>query len=46
MKLLPKIRLDASDPFVFGKAAEPGEWAASGAFAFACWPLRQTGSCA
>ena len=36
MKLLRTIRLDASDPFVFDKAAEPGEWAVSGAFAFTC----------
>ena len=36
MKLLRKIRLDASDSFVFDKAAEPGEWAVSGAFAFTC----------
>jgi len=36
MKLLRTIRLDASDSFVFDKAAEPGEWAVSGAFAFAC----------
>ena len=35
MKLLRTIRLDASDTFVFEKAAEPGEWAVSGAFAFA-----------
>jgi hypothetical protein len=35
MKLLRTIQLDASDPFVFEKAAEPGEWAVSGAFAFA-----------
>ena len=35
MKLLRTIRLDASDTFVFEKAAEPGEWAISGAFAFA-----------
>jgi hypothetical protein len=28
------IRLDASDTFVFDAAAEPGEWAVSGAFAF------------
>jgi hypothetical protein len=34
MKLLRTIRLDASDTFVFEKAAEPGEWAVSGAFAF------------
>jgi uncharacterized protein DUF6505 len=35
MKLLRTIRLDASDSFIFEKAAEPGEWAVSGAFAFA-----------
>jgi hypothetical protein len=34
MKLLRTIRLDASDSFVFDDAAEPGEWAVSGAFAF------------
>jgi Family of unknown function (DUF6505) len=34
VKLLRTIRLDASDTFVFEKAAEPGEWAVSGAFAF------------
>jgi hypothetical protein len=34
MKLLRTIRLDASDTFVFDRAAEPGEWAVSGAFAF------------
>ena len=34
MKLLRTIRLDTSDAFVFEKAAEPGEWAVSGAFAF------------
>ena len=34
MKLLRTIRLDASDRFVFDEAAEPGEWAVSGAFAF------------
>ena len=28
------IRLDPSDTFVFEKAAEPGEWAVSGAFEF------------
>lgn len=28
------IRLDPSDTFVFETAAEPGEWAVSGAFAF------------
>lgn len=35
MKLLRTIRLDASDSFVFEKPAESGEWAVSGAFAFA-----------
>ena len=35
MKLLRAIRLDPSDTFVFEKAAEPGEWAVPGAFAFA-----------
>jgi hypothetical protein len=30
VKLLRAIRLDASDSFVFDKAAEPGEWAVSG----------------
>ena len=35
MKLLRTIRLDPSDTFVFDKAAEPGEWAVSGAFMFA-----------
>jgi len=34
VKLIRTIRLDASDAFVFEKAAEPGEWAVSGAFAF------------
>jgi hypothetical protein len=34
MKLLRTIRLDPSDSFVFESAAEPGEWAVSGAFAF------------
>jgi len=34
VKLLRTIRLDVSDTFVFEKAAEPGEWAVSGAFAF------------
>jgi Family of unknown function (DUF6505) len=36
VKLLRTIRLDASDSFVFENAAEPGEWAVSGAFEFAC----------
>jgi uncharacterized protein DUF6505 len=34
VKLLRTIRLDPSDTFVFEKAADPGEWAVSGAFAF------------
>jgi hypothetical protein len=32
--LLRTIRLDPSDTFVFDRAAEPGEWAVSGAFMF------------
>jgi hypothetical protein len=35
VKLLRTIRLDASDSFVYEKAAEPGQWAVSGAFVFA-----------
>jgi hypothetical protein len=35
VKLLRTIRLDTSDTLVFEEAAEPGEWAISGAFAFA-----------
>jgi hypothetical protein len=34
MKLLRTIQLDASDTFVFERAAEPGEWAVTGAFIF------------
>jgi hypothetical protein len=34
MKLLRTIRLDASDTFVFDRAAEPGEWAVAGGFMF------------
>jgi Family of unknown function (DUF6505) len=34
MKLIRTIRLDPSDTFVFERAAEPGEWAVSGAFVF------------
>ena len=34
LKLPRTIRLDPSDTFVFARAAEPGEWAVSGAFAF------------
>ena len=37
MKLLRTIRLDPSDTFVFTRAAEPGEWAVCGTFAF--WDL-------
>jgi len=35
MKLLRTIRFDASDERVYETAASPGEWAVSGAFAFA-----------
>lgn len=35
VKLLRTLRLDTSDTFVFERAAEPGEWAVSGAFMFA-----------
>jgi hypothetical protein len=35
LKLIRTIRLDPSDTFVFERAAEPGEWAVSGAFLFA-----------
>ena len=35
MKLPRTIRLDPSDTFIFERAAEPGEWAVSGAFLFA-----------
>src|ERR1700726_2239682 len=44
VKLLRTICLDASDSFVFEKPAEPGEWAVSGAFAFAhCNPANLKG---
>jgi hypothetical protein len=33
-KLLRTLRLDPSDTFVFERAAEPGEWAVPGSFAF------------
>jgi hypothetical protein len=33
-RLLRTVRLDASDDFVFARAAAAGEWAVSGAFAF------------
>jgi hypothetical protein len=35
VKLIRTIRLDPSDTFVYARAAEPGEWAVPGAFAFA-----------
>ena len=35
VRLLKTVRADPSDTFVFDKAAEPGEWAVSGAFIFA-----------
>jgi hypothetical protein len=35
VKLMRTIRFDASDHHVFERAAEPDEWAVSGAFAFA-----------
>lgn len=36
MRKFPRvIRLDASDPRVFRRAAAPGEWAVAGSFAFA-----------
>jgi hypothetical protein len=35
VKLLKTVRADTSDTFVFGNASAPGEWAVSGAFAFA-----------
>jgi hypothetical protein len=35
VKLLKTVRADRSDTFIFDKAAEPGEWAVSGAFVFA-----------
>ena len=34
MKLPRTLRLDPSDRFVFARAAEPGEWAVPGGFAF------------
>ncbi len=34
LKLLRTIRLDASDTFVFMRAAEPSEWAITGTFKF------------
>ena len=44
MKLLRTIALDPSDTFVFDVAAEPGDWAVSGAFRFCdCDPATLTG---
>ena len=43
MKLLRTIRLDASDTFIFPAAAEPGDWAVSGSFAFDGAPANLTG---
>ncbi|MFB9269961.1 DUF6505 family protein [Bradyrhizobium erythrophlei] len=44
MKLLRTIALDPSDRFVFDAAAEPGDWAVSGAFRFCDRdPLRLSG---
>lgn len=42
MTKLPRtFRLDPSDSFVFERAAEPGEWAVSGAFMFMDQPVEQ-----
>ena len=35
MKFPQTIQLDASDQYIFDNVAQPGEWAVSGAFAFA-----------
>jgi hypothetical protein len=44
VKLLRTIALDPSDTFVFDAAAEPGDWAVSGAFRFYdCDPAALTG---
>ena len=37
MKLARIIRLDGSDVEIFDQAAEPGEWAIPGTFAFSNW---------
>ena len=37
MRLARTLRFDESDERVFETAAEPGEWAISGAFAFSNW---------
>lgn len=42
MKLLRTVRFDVSDTFVFENAAEPGEWAVLGAFAFPSLAPAQT----
>ncbi|MFN3890431.1 MAG: DUF6505 family protein [Beijerinckiaceae bacterium] len=44
MKLPRVIRLDPSDTFIFERAAEPGEWAVSGAFLFAGCDPEQMGA--
>ncbi len=42
LRKLPRtLRLDTSDLYVFETAAEPGEWAVSGAFSFAGRPPEQ-----
>jgi len=43
MKLLRTIRLDPSDTFIFLSAAEPGDWAISGAFIFSDLELANLG---
>lgn len=43
MKLPRTLRLDPSDLFVFDRAAEPGGWAVSGAFAFSNTDLEGLG---
>lgn len=37
MRLARTVRFDASDDNVFERAADPGEWAISGAFEFSNW---------
>lgn len=37
MRLARTLRFDESDERIFNLAAEPGEWATSGAFAFSNW---------
>ncbi|GMG84226.1 DUF6505 family protein [Paralimibaculum aggregatum] len=41
MRLARTIRFDESDERVFARAAEPGEWAISGGFAFSDWSEEQ-----